>query len=51
VYSRTRDPALTAKITGHRSPEALLAYIGALTPTAERVLDELVATEFRPEEG
>lgn len=43
VYSRTRDPAITAKITGHRSPEALLAYIGALTPTAERVLDELVA--------
>lgn len=46
VYERTRDPALTARLTGHRSPEALLAYIGALTPTAERILEELCAIGF-----
>ena len=46
VYERTRDPALTARLTGHRSPEALLAYIGALTPTAERVLEEICAIGF-----
>lgn len=43
IYERTRDPAVTAKLTGHRSAEALLAYIGALSPTAERILDEIAA--------
>lgn len=37
IYEQTRDPVLTASITGHRNPVQLMAYIGLPAQAAEDV--------------
>jgi len=41
VYENTRDPVLTARITGHTNPAQLLRYIGRLPEVEERVWDRM----------
>jgi len=41
VYENTRDPVLTARITGHTNPAQLLRYIGRLPEVEERVWERM----------
>jgi len=41
VYEHTRDPVLTARITGHANPAQLLRYIGRLPEVEERVWERM----------
>ncbi len=43
VYSMTRDPVLTARITGHTNPAQLLRYIGRLADVEANVWDRMAA--------
>jgi len=45
VYSRTRDPIMAARMTGHANPSHLLVYIGRVPPTEERVWREIASAE------
>jgi integrase len=43
VYTATRDPVLTARITGHTNPAQLLRYIGRLADVEAGVWDRMAA--------
>ena len=43
VYSMTRDPVLTARITGHTNPAQLLRYIGRLADVEAGVWDRMAS--------
>jgi integrase/recombinase XerD len=43
AYSMTRDPVLTARITGHTNPAQLLRYIGRLSDVEANVWDRMAA--------
>jgi integrase len=43
VYSATRDPVLTARITGHTNPAQLLRYIGRLADVEAGVWDRMAS--------
>ena len=44
VYENTRDPVLTARITGHTNPAQLLRYIGRLPEMEERVWERMASS-------
>ena len=41
--SMTRDPVLTARITGHTNPAQLMRYIGRLSDVEANVWDRMAA--------
>ncbi len=43
VYEQTRDPVLTARITGHKNPAQLLVYIGRRPESEDQVWRRLAA--------
>jgi len=43
AYSMTRDPVLTARITGHTNPAQLLRYIGRMADVEAGVWDRMAA--------
>ena len=43
AYSMTRDPVLTARITGHTNPAQLMRYIGRLSDVEANVWDRMAA--------
>jgi len=45
VYSKTRDPIMAARMTGHANPSHLLVYIGRVPPTEEKVWREIATAE------
>jgi len=46
VYSKTRDPIMAARMTGHANPSHLLVYIGRVPPTEERIWREIATAEI-----
>ena len=45
VYSKTRDPVLAARMTGHANPSHLLRYIGRLPAIEERIWQEIASED------
>jgi len=45
IYSKTRDPILAARMTGHANPSHLLRYIGRLPAVEERIWQEIASED------
>jgi len=45
IYSKTRDPVLAARMTGHANPSHLLRYIGRLPAVEERIWQEIASED------
>ena len=46
LYDQTRDPVLTARLTGHRNPAHLLVYIGRSAPVEENIWRTIATMEI-----
>ena len=46
LYDQTRDPVLTARLTGHRNPAHLLRYIGRSAPVEENLWRTIATMEI-----
>jgi len=46
LYDQTRDPVLTARLTGHRNPAHLLRYIGRSAPVEEAIWKSISTMEI-----